>query len=532
MDAKGGMNINKVKADSGKEYCLPINENPYIRVFPQYAFIDFIINNENTNISRLCNLYIENFDNYNWNYRQLNAEIRFENKTMEISRRGYGARPIGGFFCECSQFEQITFCIPYQQYTNIWDRITFFLEAGETQLFSDAFHCSYEFSIHCCKDWRIDVKDVMVYYEDNRKKEKKNPKWYNIKKQGNCIKLYCSFDGKKWDIVNSVEVKESNAKKIKMGFHIHLYGNQYHKWICNNFIQYKYDRFAGKPVDYVGLLNRDWRNYAINPIVRFSYDKVVLIQKRGLWEYIIDNIKTNRYVEIWLNEYFIQGLEAFHEYAFIHESLIYGIEEKQKYVKLVSFKNGKPIFLSVSFEVLEVAWKDAIHYNPLMYTFEFSPDEGGYDLDVSHIYKQLKDYIVGRNSSVDFQYIAEKEAGVFGNRIYKKIMEEEDNKNTFLKDERIAYIMREHKKCMAFRMEYLHEYGIITSKDYAYIKEAIDKIQKLSQSILGLVLKNKIFHKTNAKDKIWDYMEETCLIEQKCYSAVLESIEKYLCDKE
>ena len=56
-----------------------------------------------------------------------------------------------------------------------------------------------------------------------------------------------------------------------------------------------------------------------------------------------ESIRHNRYLEIWLNEYFIEGAAAYRQYFYNHESLIYGYEENGKRVKMMSLYNGKPV---------------------------------------------------------------------------------------------------------------------------------------------------------------------------------------------
>lgn len=308
----------------------------------------------------------------------------------------------------------------------------------------------------------------------------------------------------------------------------HLYENQYQKWICNNFIQIKFDKDDVKPIDYVGLMNRDWKNYAINPLIKFSYDGRRIIEQRGLWNYIVENICSKRYLEIWLNEYYIEGLEAFQEYTYVHESLVYGFDEKDKKVNLMSFKGGKPCWLNASIDAVEAAWKSANDNNHMIQTFEFCPDGQGYNVDIKHIHNLLEDYLTGRNSSLDFQYIAQKDSGIFGINIYNEILEDRYNKDLFLADVRIAFLMKEHKVCMLFRIDYLHEYGVISEEKYACVMEAMKDIVKRAQIILNLVIKNRLISEVQTQSHIWECMSELCVLERECYQILISELNQYV----
>ena len=244
------------RLDMKKE--LLLKRNPNIRVFPQYAFLDAIVNNEKTNRDKICSIYISDNQNFSWKYQNLNAKTDVANNVINIYRKKHGVKPIGVFYCECKEFEEIIFNIQYMQYTNIWDRISFFYDVEDSISFSDDSIYGYEFCIHCCGDWRVDVKGKNKYYKINRH-EAEVPKWYKIQKHDDKMQLYCSYDEKSWVEINST-LLDSQDTNFKIGFNIHLYENQYQKWVCNNFIQIKFDKNGGKPIDYVGLMNRDWRN--------------------------------------------------------------------------------------------------------------------------------------------------------------------------------------------------------------------------------------------------------------------------------
>ncbi len=510
---------------------LAIEGKPNIRVFPQYAFLDAITNNETTNREKICSIYIGNASDYKWKYDYLEAKIEIISDVISIYRKGYGVKPIGGIFCECDDFEEMIFNIEYMQYTNIWDKIVFFYDTRNSSMFSDDDFCTYEFSIHCCGDWRVDASGKNIYYKINRN-EGEIPKWYKIRKQANRIQLYYSSNDMVWVEINDATLEDFGDRNAKLGFYIHLYENQYQKWVCNNFIQIKYDKREGKPIDYVGLMNRDWKNYAINPLVKFSYDKRKLIRWRGLWSYIVDNIRCGRYLEIWLNEYYIEGLDAYKKYSYVHESLIYGFDEMNRIISLMSFKEGKPILIKAPIDTIEMAWNNAPENNHIVHTFEFGPDGKGYEIDIDYICNMIKDYLEGRNSSKDFQYIAEIESGFFGKTVYTEILSDADNRKRFLKDVRIAYLFKEHKECMRFRIDFLYEYGALNAEVYFELKEGMENIVKNANIVLALVIKNRLAASEQIQNCIWGHINALSALEDKYYHILLKELKRFLLQKQ
>lgn len=499
---------------------LLIETNPNIRAYPQYAFLDAIINNQNTNADKLCSIFVCNNASFNWEYKNLNSKVDVSDGMISIYRNGYGIQTNGKFHCECKEFQEIIFHIPYMQYTNVWDGITFFCK-------TDKAIAGYEFSVYCCGDWRLDVNGKNVYYQNN-KYESEIPKWFRVQRDNNIIRLSCSLDGIHWTVLNNATALDMPTNKIFIGFDVRLCENQYYKWLCNNFIQIKFNKKGGKPIDYAGFINRDWKNYSVHPLVKFSYDKNKMIKTRGLWNYIVENISNGRYMEIWLDEYYVEGTTAYQKHSFVHESLIYGFDDQTNKVKLMPFKAGKPTLTEVPINILEQAWEKANGLNHIINTFEFCPDGNGYSIDLEHIYKSLEFYLQGKNPLADIKYTAQSEEGVFGKKIYKEILEDSENRKLFLGDRRIAYLMKEHKKCMLFRIIYLHEYGVLAEKQYLCLAEQMRNIEKKATIIMNLVIKNSMVSTEKAQESIWKYMKELDSMEEKCYQNLINELGRYL----
>lgn len=351
--------------------------------------------------------------------------------------------------------------------------------------------------------------------------------WYKVKISNSNIEVYVSDEGITWEILHICKkVWDTDMDRLIGGFYLNLFDNQYYKWICNNFIQLRYRKGERDRIGYPGLMNRDWRNYSIHPLVRFGYEKREIILKHGLWEYVIDSINSNRYLEIWLNEYYIEGLKAYKRYSFFHESLIYGYDEENGRIHMLSLYGGKIKDIAVSIDNLVSAWSEPKECCAVIRSLEYSPDENGYELDITHIGNELRNYLLGTNSTEDYMYIAQKEEGVFGLKIYDDILNTDIGNKEFLSDIRISYFIKEHKKCMKFRIDYLYEKDILSSAEYLRINSTIGNILKMAGIVLSLVLKNLIVPKVQLQNKIWDYLRNIKEQEQECYVYLLNVLKK------
>lgn len=506
---------------------LMINKEPFIRVMAQYAFVDAIINNVNTNSETVCSLEIQDVNPKDWTYMIENGNIDIKNNTISVTRMSYGTKPLRGWYKYIKDENEIVFNVKYMQYVNRWDRIIMFLDAHQNFSLDEKLNWNFKLSIHCCGNLRIDVDEKEVFYRSN-KENHDIESWYKVKICNTNIEIYVSVDGTEWELLHICEnVWHTDNDKLIGGFYIHLFDNQYFKWICNNFIQIRYRKGGSDTLGYPGLMNRDWRNDAIHPLVRFGYEKREIVLKYGIWEYIKNSIDSNRYLEIWLNEYYIKGLRAYKERTYFHESLIYGYDEENRSIQMLSMYNGKIKALDVPIADLESAWSEPADCCAIIRSLEYSPDENGYELDVTHICKELQNYLQGRNSTEDYMYIAQKEEGVFGLKVYDDILDTDIGRKEFLSDVRIPFLLKEHKECMKFRIDYLYDDEILSSIEYLKINSIMQSILKMSKVMLSLVLKNMISEENQTQNRIWDILKNIKEQEQECYTYLLNTLKKY-----
>lgn len=506
---------------------LMVNTNPFIKLLPQYAFVDTIINNVNTNSETVCELEIKNITPSDWNFMIKSGSIKIIDNIINVSRMAYGTRPLGGWYKYIERPKEIVFNVKYMQYVNRWDSIIFFLDAHKNFVLDKKANWNFKLSIYCCGNLRIDVNDNMTYYRENVE-NRDIEGWYKVKLCNSKIEIYESSDSVKWELLHICKsVWRNNEEKLIGGFYIHLYDNQYYKWICNNFIQIRYRKGDIDKIGYPGLMNRDWKNYAIHPIVRFGYEKREIILKYGLWDYIRNSIDSNRYLEVWLNEFYIEGLMAYEKESYFHESLIYGYNGEKKSVRMLSIYKGKIKALEVSIDNIEHAWSEPVGLCTSIISLEYLPDEKGYELDVVHICKELQNYLYGKNSTEDYMYIAQKEEGTFGIKIYDDILETDIGQREFLSDVRISYMIKEHKECMKLRIDYLYEKEILGMSEYLKIDSIMQNILKMSAIVLNLVMKNKMSKKKQLQNRIWNYLKKLKEQEQECYTDFLIALKKY-----
>ncbi len=90
-------------------------------------------------------------------------------------------------------------------------------------------------------------------------------------------------------------------------------------------------------LDYCNMIKRDSNNHVMHPFIRFTHERYSVLLEYGvdLWKMIKVNINKKRYIQVFLNEKYIKGLDAYNKHDFSHESLIYGYEDNGQKIKIL-----------------------------------------------------------------------------------------------------------------------------------------------------------------------------------------------------
>lgn len=501
-----------------RERKLPIAMEPFIRAYPQYCFLDGIMNNSYRTGNCLAKIRIENDNFQKWNMHFRGATYKVEQNTIEIEQEKYILDSEKVIYRNFSEISRVEFHIDYQQYTNRWDGIYFFVGDREKDI-SDLDDQIFLFGRFCDGACMNSLNKKGKFFS---RSSYSKYKWFCIEVEDACIKVSASENHEQWDMICQEELHVNSKENLIGGFNFIMENHQYYKWLFNNFIQLRYNAGDGVKLEYTCFVKRDWRNYTINPIVKFSFNKVAMLSELNIniYDYIRANINNEQYMEFWLNEYYLPDLKAYQNYQFMHESLVYGYDDRDHSIYLVAIQGGKPVDMKVSYQDFVNAFEHNIGGNDTIYSLEYNPTNDPYELDFIHILWCLEDYLYGRNSTDDYNHLMPRERGVFGLSLYQEILENDINKEAFLLDRRIAYLLSEHKKCMYERISMLCKLNIYSEEQSKYLLGLAETIYNDSVKVLSLVLKNGLSSKQGIQDKIWNYLIQLRDNEQLCYKYI------------
>lgn len=499
---------------------LPINKDPYIRVYPEYAFQDMIINNAATTGDLITMISVQNECIESWYKNAEKAVIITEENIIKVNQKYYNNDKEKQIYRILNDNDELVIHIDYQQYTNRWDSIGLFID-NNLNNFKDYSKMKYVCGIHCGETmYEVTNGKIDVFWNECTRSK---PSWIKIKYESKKITSFYSYDGQEWILISSkskIIDKENNIYYI--GIVISMNDNQYYKWIFNNFIQLKLSTSSGLYIDYCSLLERNSKHCIAHALLNTISENKQIINDYGIdmFQYIKCNIDNNRYIMIWLDEFYIPQLSAYKKYTYYHESLIYGYDEGNLQLYLVSFKGGKPKTITVSIEQLMQASRKSTNQ---MYIFEYSPNNNLYEIDIAHIFSNIRDYLEGFNSAARTNYIYYSNDGVYGINIYNELLKSE-NQDNFLADERIPYLLYEHKKCMYDRFNYLFKYGIISASNKKEILNYLENIRDEAHNMLYLVIKFQISKKEIIKTSVFNILKNIKNNEEICYSMILEIV--------
>ena len=512
---------------------LPIGKNPLIRAYPEFAFVDMIANNEiRAGESMFRGNISEAFDE-KWRVDGGRARVFLNGSEIEIAESFYEPKYIKRVSRKLREKDSLIFRIDYQQNTNLWDSAGIFVDEEKTSYGDFTTHIA-ALTNFCATVLLARVNDEVNYFGKSIK-EVDRPIWLKlVVENGGILFSYAEAEDEWKEMCFCEGVLDFENHQYVVGIYFSMAERQYYKWLFNNFINYRLNIEDDAKLKYTGMA-RDCRHYAINPLLRFSDDYYSVLKEYeiGLWEYIVANINHNRYIEFWLNEKFIPGLEVYKKRNHYHEGLIYGYDGNREILYAVFFFQGKPKCIEVKKEDLYEAYMHSEEARAnRIFLLEFYPSDKYYGVDLEGIVRQLEEYVSGTNSTQrDARFIG-IDPGVYGMNCYHAFLTEDKIFNLIFSDLRITYIFQEHKKCMADRIKYLITMGYLPREEGEEIAKRLFAIWEKSKLVMNLAIKGRVKASDRKEETVKEQIRLIEEQEKEVYPEIIKLLKKYICTTE
>lgn len=255
-----------------------------------------------------------------------------------------------------------------------------------------------------------------------------------------------------------------------------------------NFFENRYDVQFFEDENY--YLNKEMLSHTTFKLFNFS-----------IIEGIISLINNQRYVVIYLDEYYIDFMPNYRKKHIEYEVLIYGYDIDNKYFKCISY--GRDQYYK----------KRVIRFNDFLESFEngeidnelplilfsfydrlYRPE---YKADINYIMHMIQNYIVGKNFFLDrkkMNKIDDCNTNIYGINIFNNFesyihkliqMNKGDLQNVNLIQ---FYFLYENKKLMFERLTFLYKKGFVEEKEKIRYKDIVDG----SKNTLNIAIKYNI----------------------------------------
>ncbi|SET14494.1 hypothetical protein [[Clostridium] polysaccharolyticum] len=422
---------------------LPVNVNTKIRSYAYDAFTNLIADNEmTTNLCLACFwISMEECD-----YEMVYQNVTVLKKEQDISVYGK----------------------PYE--TDMELKITKDVQVGqEIVLFMKRHtiaHTRSRLEIHFSgvrmdngkvESWWIErcAGGKCSYFENGKEQnlvmnrsDKYEPYYIKFLYQEQTVLFQYSRDNVDWIELGTVNVQLKNYSTIQWEIRILCPGYMYYDWLFSNYIQLQYDSTYGLPLEHTSLTRKSFSYYTANALLDYARieHSFLCFTKKSLVEFTKMMIDTKKYLEVELDEFYVQGTCAQKaQFHFSHQNLIYGYDDEKEVIYCISFIEGKLNETVIRMEDYEVAYQSK-RRTSCFYILEHEYDWEVVHFKLDHFLAELKEYLESTVSVRKYGGCTDSTTNISGIKIYDAILYDADYQKLFLNDIRISYILYEHKK--------------------------------------------------------------------------------------
>lgn len=458
---------------------LPVCAEPPVRTYSYYAFPLCIMMAEDKIGKRIAEFEIlDSSESGEWNSQNLKKEgTRWFYETVDVYNRG-----CNGCLYQALQEKEgyIHVKIHFQQESEPWAAVNLFLtDDKENVLLGD--------NDYLCRFGNFIYGGVSLYF--NGKKEELPIRLEGS--EGEFVlqvargKVECYFGQRKLCKVG--EQKIDDGKQLYIGVQVRHEENSFYPWLFSNFISISSN---------LGDLHRrlDYYNFFKDEqfdLTSYFLDYNHIRVKDLIWQGGIEAVKwelsQGRYMEMKLDQYYLEGREEYHFQHHVHQNLIYGFDEKKKCLFLIGYdNNGKIGKFNISYR----DWEESIQRYPDIVVKNICYHQGFrfFRFLEKHVKKMCRDYLAGANPELATHSFLPTEKRKFGIDIYEDLCTGE-GLDVLVADRRVSYLLYEHKVLMEKRVEYMWRENLLSQEVYEVLKEAAHKMTAVTFNLIHVTQK-------------------------------------------
>lgn len=447
---------------------LPLNKEPMIRGLAYFSTLDGICSNDFIVNNKLAEFEVEQpIDEWilshnscliekNCNTITVNADLELKKAVFSMQRY-------------LTSHQKVTLAFHFLLCSNYRNNVLFEIE--------DSYGNKTDFTYWCLKkrnDWL--KKNVRI---------NQYPVLFSLERESNEVKLRFSLDGMEWETLFAGQIASELLFRVTVSF----YENQWLNWFYSNFIQLESAPHGGNiRILYQYDMVKRWLHSYSNLFLTFSNEDTLKIKEYcpDYIQFFISHLNFDYYIDVDLDEYYLENTMSYHKRNFEHPNLIYGYDlDNRCFLSAGIDLDGYLHYREISFESLTNAIENC-KYSHRLALIQYDPVYIDYDLNIDLICELILEYLNKKDSLYRFDlWVPRQTTKHYGLDIYDSFINRLD---VFTKDIRIIYFIAEHFLVMLNRLQFLHKRGKISNDRFDSLHQEIVRLYDISRNIIRKLL--------------------------------------------
>ncbi len=478
---------------------LPINSNPYFRLYTHHGFEHAILSTKDKisiDNSSIAELFVKDFSKFKWNVysEQVNYTVDNNNYLSFFSNKWNHNMDIL-FSRKYESNDSIELTIFKQIKASAYSNIKIYLSPFEPDYFSQLNHFEDEYHGIILGNFSKDGIYFSTFnqYFEYLKRDNCFPKTMKISKTDDKIQIeFSTVNSSIKKFSYPLPEKYKNIKSI--GFSILLGNNNYFDWIFNNYINFYYDPSFDLKTDFLIDKHKNWHKHSYNLFLDTNIEYETDINKTGftLLEFIKKQITLDRYVELPINDNINFGISD-EKGQYFHSDLIYGFDDEKQCFYNLFYQGGYIKENYITYEDFES--KRNQNDTREIFVLRYCQDYYGYEISLPLIRQYFTEFLDGKNISF-FDMKLNKPYISFGLNAFRALAKDEGIRD-LISDLRISHMLLERATCSKDRIEYLYSRQMITGSVFRELLDMSTNILDITTKIRNSIIKYKVSGRIN-----------------------------------
>lgn len=498
---------------------LPIDVNPFVKTYTYHGFYNSIISGQMGVEKVPVIVEVTDFEKHVWQKQAEELIYTTHGNRIEFCANKWNTNMNACLWRECKKNDIISIDIIKQAKSNIWGAINLFITSKEQNNMLDDDKYFFRLGNFTGNNVYLRIENNQIFTEHF------NGKRINLKieKQGGDIKI-CFGD--EYNEIKKAFLPGNTYDEMLIGFEVKLGNNVYNEWLLSNYIQI-FGNINAKfiSIDFWSIPRRDGHMYETNYFLEYGIEYLTAFEEYGInpLDVIRANLNMGNYIEMWVNEDILDGLEVQAGRPHFHQNLIYGYDEKNEELLLLQYVRGKLTSRTMRYCDFLSERNKSSEFTKFVIV-RVKEDTNRYSFELKYLVDMLEEYYYSKPSARRTQHMLMPHDSIYGMDLMKQLMISEK----MFYDLRISHLLFEKATIMRMRIDYLLYRGFLDSKQYKILLELVSEEVHLCESMKNLILKNDLFYDEKNIGRIRSYMEKIICCEDK-YLPILIGYLKLKC---